>query len=90
MKIERQGQLIRLSGDLRHSDAAPLATVLAEALAEGDLRVADAGVTDACSGVLQVLVAAGVTARDLARNLHLDLAEASPLRLSARQSGLAL
>jgi hypothetical protein len=90
VNIERQGQCVILSGDLRHTDAAPLAAILADALADGDLRVTDRGVTDAGFGVLQVLVAAAATARDMARNLHLDLAERSALRATARLAGMAL
>lgn len=90
MQIERQEGIIRLSGDLRHSDAAALALALAEGLAQGDLKVADAGVGEASFGVIQTLISAGASARELERNLHLDLPESSALRGAARMLGIGL
>lgn len=90
MAIERQDGLIRLSGDLRHSDAAPLAAALAEGLALGDLKVADAGVGEASFGIIQTLVSAGATARETGRSLHLHLPDPSALRDAARLLGIGL
>lgn len=90
MPVLTQGQTIRLSGELRHADAAPLLADLKQALAEGPATV-DAGAADALPfGVLQVLVSAKLTARHLDRSLQLHLPEDPALRQAATDAGLAV
>jgi anti-anti-sigma regulatory factor len=68
-----------LDGELKTAQAAALRETLMAALAEGDLRIDTAGVTAADCAVVQVLLSARNSARQLDRNLQIDIAEGGAL-----------
>lgn len=68
-----------LDGELKTAQAAALRETLMAALAAGDLRIDTAGVTAADCAVVQVLLSAHSTARQLDRNLQIDIAEGGAL-----------
>ncbi len=68
-----------LDGELKTAQAAALRETLMAALAEGDLRIDTAGVTAADCAVVQVLLSARSSARQLDRNLQIDIAEGGAL-----------
>ena len=68
-----------LDGELKTAQAAALRETLMAALAAGNLRIDTAGVTAADCAVVQVLLSARSTARQLDRNLQIDIAEGGAL-----------
>ena len=68
-----------LDGELKTAQAAALRETLMAALAAGNLRIDTAGVTAADCAVVQVLLSARSTARQLDRNLQIDIAEEGAL-----------
>ena len=68
-----------LDGELKTAQAAALRETLMAALAEGDLRIDTTGVTAADCAVVQVLLSARNSARQLDRNLQIDIAEGGAL-----------
>lgn len=68
-----------LDGELKAGQAAALRETLMAALATGDLRIDTAGVTGVDCAVVQVLLSAQGTARQLDRNLQIDIAEGGAL-----------
>jgi anti-anti-sigma regulatory factor len=83
------GQTIHeLQGTLRAGDAAGLCATLADALSIGDVRVATSGLTSVESAIVQVLLSALRTARQLERNLHIEIPDGGAL--AAMRDRLAL
>ncbi|MEY4872055.1 MAG: hypothetical protein RLZZ563_1385 [Pseudomonadota bacterium] len=68
-----------LDGELKTAQAAALRETLMAALAEGDLRIDTTEVTAADCAVVQVLLSARSSARQLDRNLQIDIAEGGAL-----------
>lgn len=68
-----------LDGELKTAQAAALRETLMAALAEGDLRIDTTGVTAADCAVVQVFLSARSSARQLDRNLQIDIAEGGAL-----------
>lgn len=64
-----------LEGELKTAQAAALRETLMAALAEGDLCIDTTGVTAADCAVVQVLLSAQCSARQLDRNLQVVIAE---------------
>ncbi|MDP2084560.1 MAG: STAS domain-containing protein [Gemmobacter sp.] len=62
-----------LQGALRGADAAALRAELAEALAQGDVRIGTDGLTAVDTAIVQVLLSARQTAAQTARTLHIDI-----------------
>lgn len=62
-----------LQGDLRAGDAEGLRAALLMALQAGDLRIGTADVVSADTAILQVLLSARQSARQLDRVLEIDL-----------------
>ena len=79
-----------LSGALRHADAPTLAAELSAALTEDDLTLDTAELTQVSCGIVQVIVAAQVTARVLDRNLQVQVAADTPFATELDRPGLHL
>jgi anti-anti-sigma regulatory factor len=79
-----------LSGALRHADAPDLAAELAAILAEDDLTIETADLTQVSCGIVQVIAAAQVTARVLDRNLQVQVAADTPFATALDRLGLQL
>jgi hypothetical protein len=79
-----------LSGALRHADAPDLAVELAAILAEDDLTIETAGLTQVSCGIVQVIAAAQVTARVLDRNLQVQVAADTAFATALDRLGLHL
>ena len=79
-----------LSGALRHADAPALAAELSAALAEDDLSIETADLTQVSCGIVQVIASAQVTARVLDRNLQVQVAADTPFATALTRLGLHL
>ena len=82
------GAVLELEGDLRAGDAEALRARLLAALAEGDVVLRTAGLTAADTAVVQVLLSAQRTARQLDRNLQIDAPQAGALGAMAARLAL--
>ena len=71
--------LVPLTGDLRLSDAGPLARQLGAALASGDLAIDATGLGSADAAVVQVLAAAARQAGQAGRQFRLTLPPDGPV-----------
>ncbi len=79
-----------LSGAMRHADAPMLAADLSAALAEDDLVIETAELTQVSCGIVQVIASAQVSARVLDRNLQVQVAADTPFATALHRLGLHL
>ncbi len=81
---------LTLRGALRHADAPALTQELADALAQDDLTIETAELTQLTCGIVQVIAAAQVTARVLDRNLQAEVAADTPFATALDRLGVHL